>query len=231
MADTTTLLSREREWMLFVDGENLTKRGQETLKTAGVQLRAGPHWRKDVYLWLPGQEASYAFFSRHGGQFLNQEWRGPRIRSATRAYYYTSTTSDQPEWTETRLALRAMGFEPRLFRRAGGRSKAVDVALTTDVLTLASEGRYEVAVIFAGDGDYVPLIEAVKRIGLHVVVGFFEENGLSPELRIAADQYVDLTRYFVRDWKQEKETREREEAKEGQKAPEAEEADEAITDG
>ena len=203
MTELTQLLSREREWMLFVDGENLTKRGQETLKAAGVTLKAGPHWRRDVFLWLPDLEASWAFFARQGSAFMGQEWRGPRVRTATRAHYYTSSTSDEPEWTQTRLALRAMGFEPRLFKRAAGRSKAVDVALATDVLTLASEGRYEVAVIFAGDGDYVPLVEAVKRIGLHVVVGFFEENGLNPELRIAADDYVDLTDDFVSRWRQE----------------------------
>jgi uncharacterized LabA/DUF88 family protein len=108
--------------------------------------------------------------------------------------------------------LRGLGFEPRLFKRAAGRSKAVDVALTTEVLTPAAEGRYEVAVIFAGDGDYVPLVEAVKRMGRHVVVGFFEDSGLSPELRIAADQFVDLTPHFVRRWKADKTTREREEA-------------------
>src|ERR1700686_2237288 len=115
MADKTTLLYREREWMLFVDGENLTKPGQETLEAAGVPLKAGPHWRRDVYLWLPDERASYAFFSSQGFQFGGEEWQGPRVRSATRSYYYTSTTSDEPQWTQTRLALRAMGFEPRLF--------------------------------------------------------------------------------------------------------------------
>lgn len=195
--------------MLFVDGENLTKRGQETLRAAGAPPNAGPRWRRDVFLWLPDIEAPFAFFAHQGHQMIGQEWRGPRVRSAKRAYYYTSTTSDEPEWTQTRLALREIGFEPRLFKRAGGKSKAVDIALATDVLALAAEGRYEVAVIFAGDGDYVPLVEAVKRMGLHVVVGFFEASGLNPELRIAADDYVDLTEDFVARWRQEKQNRER----------------------
>jgi hypothetical protein len=210
--------------MLFVDGENLTKRGQATLKSEGVQLRAGPAWRRDVFLWLPRESAAFAFFAYHGHRFSGQEWQGPHVVKATRAYYYTSTTSNEPEWTETRLALRAIGFEPRLFKRAAGRSKAVDVALTTEVLTLASEQRYEVAVIFAGDGDYVPLVEAVKRIGLHVVVGFFEEDGLNPELRIAADDFVNLTPHFVNEWRADKAEWERQEEIEATKVGSAEES-------
>lgn len=211
MDDRTTLLAGQRAWTLFVDGENLTKRGQQTLKAQGIQLHTGSDWLRDVFLWLPGLEAGYAFFAEHGHAFMGEPFRGPVVSVATRAYYYTSTTSDEPGWTESRLALRAIGFEPRLFKRERGRSKAVDVALTTDVLTLAAEGRYEVAVIFAGDGDYVPLVEAVKRMGRHVVVGFFESNGLSPELRIAADEFVDLTAHFRNRWTQDNEIRDRNE--------------------
>ena len=215
MADEwTTILHGEREWMLFVDGENLTKRGQEALKAASVPLRSGAAWRRDVYLWLPGTLASVPFFSEPGLRFSGTKLEGARVRRALRAYYYTSTTSDEPGWTETRIALREAGFEPRLYKRSAGRSKAVDVALTTEVLTLASEGRYEVAAILAGDGDYVPLIEAVKRLGLHVVVGFFKEHGLSQELRIAADQFVDLTPHFVRAWTSDKNRQERQAAAE-----------------
>ena len=110
--------------------------------------------------------------------------------------------------------MRERGFEPKLFKREHGKSKAVDLALATDVLTLAGEGRYEVAVIFAGDGDYVPVVEAVKRLGRHVVVGFFagEGHGLSDELRIAADDFVDITGYLVLYWRREHERRERDAA-------------------
>ena len=145
--------------------------------------------------------------------------------------------------TATKLALRELGFEPRLFPRrrdkskladvppgderdevlARWKSKAVDLALATDVLTLAGEGRYEVAVIFAGDGDYVPVVEAVKRLGRHVVVGFFagKGHGLSDDLRIAADGFVDLTPYLVNSWTAEKDRRNREEAIAAKAAKEA----------
>ena len=79
----TTLLSREREWMLFVDGENVTKRGQEALKGKGFQLESGPYWRRDVYLWLPRMGAEFAFFAQHRGGFIGQDFDAPRVRGAT----------------------------------------------------------------------------------------------------------------------------------------------------
>ena len=39
-----------------------------------------------------------------------------------------------------------------------------------------------VAVLVAGDGDYVPLITEVKRLGKVVYVVFFNDYGLSTEL-------------------------------------------------
>lgn len=190
-----TPLLRDREWMLFVDGENFTKRGQEHLPKYGVNIRPGPAWRRDVYLWHPvvNYRATSATFAH---DISASSWPF----AARRAYYYTAMEAGEPEWTETRLGLRGLGFEPRLFKRTRGRSKAVDVALTTDVLTLGAEGRYEVAVIVAGDGDYVPLIEGVKRFGHQVIVAFFDGQGLSPELRIAADDFVDLTGWMKEMW-------------------------------
>jgi uncharacterized LabA/DUF88 family protein len=180
--------------MLFVDGENFTKRGQDVMKDAGEGPVAGPSWRRDVFLWLPRRSATEPIFA---------PWHGSGgAEMATRAYYYTSTPSGEPEWTDTRLALRAKGFEPRLFPRRSGRSKAVDIALTTDVLTLGGEHRYDVAVIVAGDGDYVPLVEAVKRLGHHVVLAFFASSGLSADLRIAADEFYDLGPTLVDDWRE-----------------------------
>ena len=213
MSATTNLLV-ERDWMLFVDGENFTKRGQEVLKVRGEPPLACAEWRRDVFLWLPGIGATSPFLSP-GRLYFGVVNAGPppaQAPRATRAFYYASSVSDEPEWTETRLQMRDQGFEPRLFKRVHGRSKAVDLALATDVLTLAGERAYEVAVIFAGDGDYVPVVEAVKRLGRHVVVGFFEKNGLNPELRIAADAFVDLTDYIVDRWRDAREQKERDAA-------------------
>ena len=154
----------------------------------------------------------------------------PQAHLADRAYYYTSMPYENATVvTATRLALREIGFEPKMFPRrrekskvaelppgderddalARWKSKAVDLALATDVLTLAGEGRYEVAVLFAGDADYVPVVEAVKRLGRHVVLGFFagKGHGLSDDLRISADEFVDLTPYLIKAWTADRDAR------------------------
>jgi hypothetical protein len=202
MGELTRLLI-EKTWTLFVDGENFSKRGQAVLADANVKPNSASAWRRDVFLWMPNTPATEPFISPIRFPFRPDTGPPPLVAPpATRAYYYSSTTSDEPQWTATRLTMRDYGFEPRLFRRVRGRSKAVDLSLATDVLTLAGEGQYEVAVLFAGDGDYVPVVEAVKRLGRHVVVGFFAGpgRGLSDELRIAADDFVELAPYLVRQW-------------------------------
>jgi len=56
--------------------------------------------------------------------------------------------------------------------------------------------------LIAGDGDYVPLVEEVKHLGKRVLVIFFsEDSGLSPALKLAADDFFDWTNSFVGAWK------------------------------
>jgi hypothetical protein len=42
-----------RRWMAFVDGENVTLRGQQVAKARGVSLIAGDHYLPDVFVWFP----------------------------------------------------------------------------------------------------------------------------------------------------------------------------------
>jgi NYN domain len=196
-------LLRNRAWMMFVDGENFAKSAQRALSLANIAPTAGLAWRRDVFLWSPDHGPRWAAIEPvEPGDRPDWSPVAFSTRPAAelrRAYYYTSDTADEPEWTQTRLAIRELGFEPRLFKRRQGRSKAVDVALASDVLTFGAAGHYEAAIIVAGDADYVPLVEAVKRLGLHVGVAFVTQ-GLSDELQIAADEYVDLTQPLCQAW-------------------------------
>ena len=96
-----------------------------------------------------------------------------------------------------------MGFNARVFKKGKQEQKAkgVDIALTKDMLGHAFLGNYEVAVLIAGDGDYVPLVEEVKRLGKRVYLLFFQEEGLNPALRLASDEFLDLTSILVSQWK------------------------------
>jgi hypothetical protein len=181
-------------WMLFVDGENLTLRAQELAKQNAVALDADPKcYLQDVFVWFPGWPPTRnTIFSVSD--------------LGTRAYYYASAVGDDPRILAVRQSLRALGFDPQVFKRPSGvaKSKGVDITLTKDVLSHAFQDHYDDAVIIAGDGDYVPLVEEVKRRGKRVHLGFFrgEGLGLSEELRLAADRFTDLTAYFLERWRE-----------------------------
>jgi uncharacterized LabA/DUF88 family protein len=180
-------------WMLFVDGENLTIQGQ---KHFGSRLIPGPHYRKNVFVWFPEQRATSSMFGSNNAPDLFGE--------GVRAHYYTSLTGTDDDVTAVREALRSLGFEPRVFKREvkGKPSKGVDIALATDLLGHAFRDNFDAAVLIAGDGDYVPMVEEVKRLGKRVYVSFLaRDGGLSPRLRIAADEFFPVERWFERHWK------------------------------
>ena len=93
MAKRTRLLV-EKHWMLFVDGENFTKRGQAVLKAAKVKLVGPDAWREDVLLWLPYHTATQPFIATWNGSRFGSTSSpappAPQAHAADRAYYYTS---------------------------------------------------------------------------------------------------------------------------------------------
>ena len=174
-----------KSWMMFVDGENLTIQAQNLAASKGLKMVAGlPNYREGSFIWFRNGVAKAARFNAV-----------PRLaESALRAYYYTSLVGSDPEMQSLKGQLRAMDFDPEIFKKFKGeaRPKGVDIALTKDMLAHAFRGNYEIAVLVAGDGDYLPLIEEVKRLGKLVYVWFLEA-GLHPSIRLAADHFVDLT--------------------------------------
>lgn len=48
---------------------------------------------------------------------------------------------------------------------------------------------FDVAILVAADEDYVPLVEAVKRDGRHVVHAFLDVPNYGRRLRLACDDY------------------------------------------
>jgi hypothetical protein len=116
-----------REWMLFVDGENLTIRGQKLAASNQLDLLEGPNYRKDCFFWFRGSPAITARF-----QVSN------RLReSALRAYFYTSVVGDDSVLNSVRNQIRDLGFNPEVFKRDADQKKAkgVDIALTKDMLS------------------------------------------------------------------------------------------------
>jgi uncharacterized LabA/DUF88 family protein len=183
-----------RRWMLFVDGENLTIRAQELVNSNHDSLNPqSPAWKKDILVWLPGHHGTQSMI----GVASNLEWR------AIRAYYYTSLVGTSDDIEAIEATLWAFGFTPRVFKRLKNRdkSKGLDISLATDMLSHAFQDHYDVAILMAGDGDYVPLVEQLKRLGKRVILAFFPEgSGLNTHLRLSADEYFDITGLFMQKW-------------------------------
>ena len=180
-------------WMLFVDGENLTARGEDLARSRMVSLKQGPHYQEKTFLWFPGTPAGQNLYTIGY----------PMQVGALRSYYYASVVGDVVRKNAVTDELWNLGFSPSVFRRekGTGRSKGVDISLATDLLSHAFRASYDVAVLVAGDGDYVPLVDEVKRLGRLVCVAFFEGTGLSPDLRLRADSFCELETWFLERWR------------------------------
>jgi hypothetical protein len=180
------------KWMMFVDGENFTFRAQEIARQRGIALVEGSHYKRDAFVWFNGSKAKMNVFNSAP---LKLHY------SPIRAHYYTSAKFDGTTPDEIHDALWCLGFDAKIFKREKGKgSKGIDIALATDFLCNAFFGNYEAAVLIAGDGDYVPMVEQVKRMGKVVYTAFFAESGMNLRLARASDEFFRLDDFFCLQW-------------------------------
>ena len=69
--------------------------------------------------------------------------------------------------------------------------KGADVALVTDLLSLAWEDAYDLAILVSGDADFIKAVDKVKSKGKRVWIASFKD-ALSGDLRRCADKIVFL---------------------------------------
>jgi uncharacterized LabA/DUF88 family protein len=90
-----------------------------------------------------------------------------------------------------RLRLRLGSLRERDDGLGGFQQKGVDTLLVLDMLQMAQQGAYDVALLLAGDADFVEVVDAVQRLGRQVfLVGPPETRSLSRALRDAADDQM-----------------------------------------
>ena len=197
MAHASTVAPpKGHSWMLFVDGENFTIQGQELANKKSIALTEGRYYSKNTFLWIPGFDAHQRCADGH--LTLSP--------MSIRSMYYTSVVGDTEKMEEIRTKLWELKFQPETFKKRKQREKAkgVDIALTKDLMFNAFRGNYDVAVLITGDGDFVPVIEEVRRLGKVVYLAFFETIGLSKSLKLACDSFTDMTQKFVDYWQQKR---------------------------
>lgn len=134
-------------------------------------------------------------------KLLRQEFE--RRGRLVRAYYYTALLEGE-DYTPIRPLVDWLAYNgfavvtkpAREFTDAAGRRRLkgnMDVDLAVDALELA--GHMDHAVLFSGDGDFRPLIEALQRRGVRVsVVSTIrsQPSMASDELRRQADNFIEL---------------------------------------
>ncbi len=169
--------------MVFIDGENLAIRFKGEVENNN---------RYDHVIEVP----NVLVWSK----ILSAAAAGGR-KDVVRKYYYTSVVGDGPKLNEVHDQLQSLGIEePKVFKKDQGKgSKRVDISIAVDMLTHAHRKNYDVAVLVAGDEDYIPLVEAIKNGGARVVLWFIE-NGLNENLRRSADHYYDMGNILFNDF-------------------------------
>src|SRR6201985_2715612 len=120
-----------------------------------------------------------------------------------RAFYYTAIIEDQ-EYSSIRPLIDWLDYNgytvvtkaTKEFIDASGRRKVkgnMDIELAVDAMELA--GHVDQIVLFSGDGDFRPLVEAVQRRGVRVtVISTISSQPpmIADELRRQADVFTDL---------------------------------------
>lgn len=76
-------------------------------------------------------------------------------------------------------------------KRKPPRQKGVDTLMAVDILVGAFTSIYSVAILVAGDADFVPVVNEARRRGVMVVVAANEQD-IARDLRRAADRFVGI---------------------------------------
>ena len=127
-------------------------------------------------------------------------------RPLFRTYYY-NVLQDPGIWPdahkEQQEFIEVLNKTPYLEVRLGGTKvaqgvpveKGIDIMLATDLLYFAWNNSYDVAVLVSGDSDFGYALQAVKNMGKHVELAYFE-NVVSKDLLDICDNRHLLDRNF-----------------------------------
>lgn len=206
---------------VFVDGESHYIRCDQACKAAFgpdvelSQLTASP-WAKGMTTFRMEPAVSChpkaKFF--WDSTILNQVFNSNLMHLAARAVYFTSLSGDDNEFFEANRLIRDVRFEPYVVREKRGlvrqranvlkqeqvieKAKGVDIALAARMLEDAYHGNYTDCVLFTSDIDYLPVIEAVRRMGKRVyVVGSGDGLGEQSKFWYVPDQFIDIGKAFM----------------------------------
>lgn len=164
-----------------------------------------------VAIFIDGSNLYHALRNNFGRADLNFTEFARKLsepRRLFRVYYYNvlQDAVQRPEgYREQQDFLDALRKTPYLEVRLGGMKrqqglpveKGLDIMLATDLLRYAWNGLYDVAVLVSGDGDFAYALQAVKDMGKHVELAYFD-GSVSKDLLEVADYRHLLNREFFK---------------------------------
>jgi uncharacterized LabA/DUF88 family protein len=171
--------------MIFIDGSNLYHSLKNFFKRADIDI----------------------------GKFCNKLLDKRRL---VRIYYYNAKVGQKEEPERYRdqhnffAGITAVPYtELRLGRLVYNNwpgtppyEKGVDILLATDMITHSFKNNYDVAILVAGDNDYVGAIQAVKDNGKNLEVALFGKERTSMQLRKVTDRVITInSRLLNKCWK------------------------------
>lgn len=162
-----------------------------------------------IAIFIDGSNLYHALKSNFKRYDLNFDGFTAKLCNSRQLYrtYYYNVLQDQtlrPEGhREQQEFLDILSKTPRLEVRLGGTKtaqgvaveKGIDIMLATDLLNFAWHDFYDVAILVSGDADFAYALQAVKNMGKHVEVAYFE-SGISRDLLSVADDRQLLNRSF-----------------------------------
>jgi uncharacterized LabA/DUF88 family protein len=141
-------------------------------------------------------------------------------RRLFRTYYYNvlQDVTQRPDgYREQQEFLDILGKTPYLEVRLGSTKmtqgvpieKGIDIMLATDLLYFAWNNFYDVAVLVSGDSDFAYAAQAVKNMGKHVEVAYFESGASKDLLNVADNRHLLKQSFFRGLWAGRRSTRRR----------------------
>lgn len=167
-----------------------------------------------VAIFIDGSNLYHALRSNLGRYDLNFAEFTKKLCGARRLFrtYYYNVLQDPEQrseaYREQQDFLNALRETPYLEVRLGGTKlaqgtpveKGIDVMLATDLLQFAWNNLYDVAVLVSGDSDFAYALQAVKNVGKHVEVAYFEGTVSRDLLDVADNRHLLDRNYFKGLW-------------------------------
>ena len=164
-----------------------------------------------IAVFIDGSNLYHALrsnFKRYDLNFAEFTSKLCGLRRLFRTYYYNvlqDSTQRPDAFREQQEFLDILHRTPYLEVRLGSTKlaqgipveKGIDIMLATDLLYFAWNDFYDVAVLVSGDSDFAYALQAVKNMGKHVEVAYFESGTSKDLLNVTDDRHL-LDQSFFR---------------------------------